>query len=283
MGACPWVAHTQHDLAAVLRRRDGPATASAQMTWIGPHLPRGATRDGAHRQWVRPRTARGQRVAGGAAMDATFQREGEYWTIEFERQSFQVRFEGHEIPGPPPRRTRPGGPRALDLARLDGSTSVPASDQREARSRLARADAVSSMRPRGLSPSDRRHPERAGGGRVRNDPERADRLRAEEAAIAPSSARHSDSVGAIGRRNGRGAAGSSHWAIRAALGRIGEQSDPLGRHFDATIRTGTFCTYGGPARADQLASLTGHRRGHASAGCWPRAGVAQSVERQPSS
>ena len=33
-------------------------------------------------------------VTAGAAMDATFQREGEYWTIEFERQSFRFDSKG---------------------------------------------------------------------------------------------------------------------------------------------------------------------------------------------
>jgi hypothetical protein len=32
-------------------------------------------------------------------------------------------------------------------------------------------------------------------------------------------------------------------AIRSALARIAEQSPALGRHFEATIRTGTFCSY----------------------------------------
>ena len=32
-------------------------------------------------------------------------------------------------------------------------------------------------------------------------------------------------------------------AIRAAVSRIGEQSPALGSHLDATVRTGTFCSY----------------------------------------
>jgi hypothetical protein len=32
-------------------------------------------------------------------------------------------------------------------------------------------------------------------------------------------------------------------AIRAALGRIAEHSPALGRHLEATVRTGTFCSY----------------------------------------
>ena len=38
-------------------------------------------------------------------------------------------------------------------------------------------------------------------------------------------------------------------AIRASLGRIDEHSTALGKHFDATIRTGTFCSYSPDPRA----------------------------------
>ena len=38
-------------------------------------------------------------------------------------------------------------------------------------------------------------------------------------------------------------------AIRAALARIAEQSPTLGSHFDATIRTGTYCSYHPDPRA----------------------------------
>ena len=77
MGARPWVAHTQHDLAAVLRRRDGRATASTQMTWIGPHLPQRATQDGAlAKQMGATADGAGPGEVTAGAMDATFQREG---------------------------------------------------------------------------------------------------------------------------------------------------------------------------------------------------------------
>ena len=32
-------------------------------------------------------------------------------------------------------------------------------------------------------------------------------------------------------------------AMRSAIARIGEQHSEVGRHFDVTIRTGTFCSY----------------------------------------
>jgi len=31
--------------------------------------------------------------------------------------------------------------------------------------------------------------------------------------------------------------------MRSAIARIGEQHSEVGRHFDVTIRTGTFCSY----------------------------------------
>ena len=46
-------------------------------------------------------------------------------------------------------------------------------------------------------------------------------------------------------------------AIRAALARIAEQSPTLGSHFDATIRTGTYCSYHPDPRAPhQLAVMS---------------------------
>jgi AbrB family looped-hinge helix DNA binding protein len=87
-----------------------------------------------------------------------------------------------------------------------------------------------------------------------NDPERVARLQAEEEAL-----KHEliAALGLGGRdRSAASAAERSRVsvtrAIRAALVRIAEQSPALGDHFDATIRTGTFCsqprtTFGGLA------------------------------------
>jgi len=84
-----------------------------------------------------------------------------------------------------------------------------------------------------------------------NDVERASRLRAEEQALAHElAAAH----GLGGRDRPEASAAerarvSATRAIRASLDRIGRQSTTLGAHFDATIRTGTFCSYSPDPRA----------------------------------
>ena len=78
-----------------------------------------------------------------------------------------------------------------------------------------------------------------------NDPERAARAATEIDALTHQLAA---AVGLGGRERvtsspAERARLSVTRAIRAALSRIGEQSPALGSHLDATIRTGTFCSY----------------------------------------
>jgi hypothetical protein len=78
-----------------------------------------------------------------------------------------------------------------------------------------------------------------------NDPERAARAREELAWIAEQL------TGAVGlggrdRRTGSDAERARvnvTRAIRAALRRVGERDEELGRHLQGTVRTGTFCSY----------------------------------------
>ena len=78
-----------------------------------------------------------------------------------------------------------------------------------------------------------------------NDTERAARLRDEQSALGSRAG-----GGRGNRRSGpprrlRGGAGPAqrHEGDPTALARVAAQSQPLGAHFDATIRTGTFCSY----------------------------------------
>ena len=78
-----------------------------------------------------------------------------------------------------------------------------------------------------------------------NDPERAARATSEIDALTHELAA---AVGLGGRERvasspAERARLSVTRAIRSALARIGEQSPALGSHLDATIRTGTFCSY----------------------------------------
>ncbi|CAN5801469.1 BTAD domain-containing putative transcriptional regulator [soil metagenome] len=94
MGARPWTAHSQHDLARVLRRRSGPGD-----------LDRAAELDGAARATaeqlgmialaasIGDGTAQAPDTASPPASAglAIFRREGDYWTIGFESDSFRLR------------------------------------------------------------------------------------------------------------------------------------------------------------------------------------------------
>ena len=78
-----------------------------------------------------------------------------------------------------------------------------------------------------------------------HDPERIARLEAEQDALAHELGA---ALGIGGRDRPSGSPSerariSATRAIRAAMGRIVEQSPALGAHLEATIRTGTYCAY----------------------------------------
>src|SRR5450759_2989730 len=117
-GARPWAAHSQHDLAEALVRRDAPGdreraqqldrAARATAEELGMVLA----------EQIGPRAA----VPGFPLTPGTFRREGEYWTIEFGQKAFRVRdAKGMRhlarLLGAPGRELH-----ALELARLESST-----------------------------------------------------------------------------------------------------------------------------------------------------------------
>jgi hypothetical protein len=274
MGARPWTAHSQHDLAEVLRRRDGPGdrerageldrAARATAIELGMAL---AERIASETETeTEPQTdADRQRepvtsgvsatpVTGSPVASATFRREGEYWTIEFGDEALRVRdskgmrhvarllrVPGQEI-------------HALDLA----SQEAPALAQGTNRDRAAAAEI--GMSGDGLGDAgptldaEAKAAYRTRLAEIReelaeaeawHDPERMVRLQADELALAHELA---GAVGLGGRDRPTASAAerarvSVTRAIRAAMSRIAEQSKPLGDHLEATIRTGTFCSY----------------------------------------
>jgi hypothetical protein len=177
-----------------------------------------------------------------------FRREGEYWTVMFGGMTVQIRDSK--------------GMRHLARLLREPGRELHALD-------LARPDVVSPFSPSGSAvklSADRLagagpvlDPEAKAAYRLRledlqadvdeadafNDPERGARARQEIEFLTDELA---GAVGLGGRD--RMAASSAERArvsvtraIRAALARITEQSPDLGRHFEATIRTGTFCSY----------------------------------------
>ncbi len=78
-----------------------------------------------------------------------------------------------------------------------------------------------------------------------NDPERAARAKEEMDFLV----RELSAAVGLGGRDRKAASDSERArvnatrAIRAAVDRIAEHSPALGKHFEATIKTGTFCAY----------------------------------------
>lgn len=248
LGAWPWAAHTQHDLAGVLRRRgragdleranalDAAAVATARrlsMSALEAEI-------GEVSESIGTPTA-------AAELVASFRREGEYWTVAFDAGTYQIR-DSKGMRYLARLLAHPGQEQhALDLARMEDLFGTVASPQPD----LA-ADGIGDAGPR-LDPEAkaayRRRLEELQSevdeADAFNDPERGARARQEIEFLTDELAA---AVGLGGQD--RKAASSAERArlsvtraIRSALARIAEHSPALGRHFDATIRTGTFCSY----------------------------------------
>ena len=258
MGARPWAAYSRHDLAVVLRLRKGPGDAE-----------RAAQLDAAARATT---TALGmvtlaKRIGptdGDTATSistppsstvARFVREGEYWTISYAGDAFRLRdAKGlrylarllvnagretlavelvHEGDGPPG--TRPRVPET-DLSIGDGSSAGAALDDAAKRAYRTRVHELKQE----LDEAE-----------AWNDTERAERARAEMDFLVRELSR---AVGLGGRDRVAGSASerarlSVTRAIRLSMARIAEHGPELGRHLDATIRTGSYCSYRPDPRA----------------------------------
>ena len=259
MGARPWTAHSQHDLAVVLRRRSGPGdldrsgqldrAALATATTLG--MIALATRIGETGADAADRTG-----PSLSPTSASFLREGEYWTIAFAGDAFRLRDakglrylarllvhagretlalelvrDGAGRPGPSGRPAREPELTVSDLGSVgalldDAAKQAYRARVHELQQELNEAEAW-------------------------NDPERAERTREEIDFIARELSR---AVGLGGRDRTSGSAGerariSVTRAIRLSLARIAEHSPALGQHLDTTIRTGSYCSYRPDPRA----------------------------------
>ncbi len=272
IGARPWAARTQADLAALLLARDQPGdrdqaagllaaalgtarrlgmTAFAKRA--GDDLAR-AGPDG-HPGQAPPRAAR---AADGTASWSVCRREGEYWSIAFAGQGFRLkdvkglhylayllRNPGREF-------------HVLDLAAA--GQGIPAGGPRTS---PARDDDLRPTRLSDTGPVLDEQAKTAYRARLREleeelaeatswaDPVRAARARQEMQFLADELAA---AVGLGGRDRRAGSAAERARvnitrAIRAALARIRAHSPALADHLDATIHTGTFCSYAPDPRA----------------------------------
>jgi tetratricopeptide (TPR) repeat protein len=249
MGARPWTAHSQHDLAEVLRRRDAPGdlvrAAELDRAAKGTALELGMVLADQISDELET-TALSAAATPVAA--ATFMREGEYWSIEFGGRAVRVRGSKGmhylaRLLGTPGQEIH-----ALDLVRPEG----PGSGLKPGTDDDLRGNSFGGAGPILDAEAKASYRERLGEIRDElaeaeawNDIERVVRLQADEQALTHELA---GAVGIGGRDRpavsvAERARVSVTRAIRTALARIGEQNRPLGEHLDATIRTGTFCSY----------------------------------------
>jgi tetratricopeptide (TPR) repeat protein len=255
MGARLWTTDTQVRLSRMLLTRDAPGDRVRADALLAEALQTcrslGLERLESEIRELRPdMEAVGPQVPGIEAtrLGGVFRREGEYWSIAFDGDSFRLRDskglrhlslllaapgreihavelvaagEGH---GPPPdgRRDAALGARAGDAGEiLDVRAKAEYRDRiLDLESELSEAESW-------------------------NDPERASRLREEIDFLA----RELSAAVGLGGRDRRAASTAERArvnvtrAIKAALERIGEHSPSLGRRLAATVRTGTFCAY----------------------------------------
>ena len=175
------------------------------------------------------------RGLGGTAL---FRREGEFWTVAFQGAAFRLRDSkglhyiaallrqpGHETHS----LDLAGGPSDGKVVHI-GSDAGPILDPQAKAQYRARLDELE---------EELREAEQW------NDRERVSRVNEERELLAHELAA---AVG-LGGRDRKAASDSERArinvtrAIKAVLDRIAEHSPDLARHFEATLRTGTFCSY----------------------------------------
>jgi tetratricopeptide (TPR) repeat protein len=258
MGARPWAAHGQHDLADLLLSRDRADDRDRARDLLGAALETcealGMTALGAKVDALLARHG-GVEPVGVAASANELRREGEYFEVRFDdertklRDSKGLRYLARLL-------ERPGTEvHALDLVRTvhtaDGrSVSAAAIDAAHGWGDAGevldeRAKVEYRRRVRDLE-------EDLEEARDWNDPEREARARQELEFLARELA---GAVG-IGGRDRRAASASERArvnvtrAIRSAIDRLGESAPKLAEHLRATVRTGTFCAYEPDPRVD---------------------------------
>jgi len=186
--------------------------------------------------------------AAAAHGQAAFRRDGEYWSIVFDRDDFKLR-DSKGLQYLATLLAEPGREfLALDLAREAHEPGQPTD-----------AD-DGSLRERGLGDAGvqldadakaayRTHlhelQEELNDAEAAHDGERAEKAREEMEFLGRELAR---AVGLGGRDRAAGSASerarlSVTRAIRLALDRITDYSPALGDHLNSTIRTGTYCSY----------------------------------------
>jgi hypothetical protein len=249
LGAVPFAAHTQGDLASLLRRRGEPRDAERAAT-----LERTALRTARQLGMVALEgrlTEMGvvERSAASATEPAVFRREGEYWTIAFNGRALRMR-DAKGMRYLARLLARPGEElHALDLARTaaDQPATAAIPDGLEVRGdglgdALPRLDAEAQAAYRDRLRELRPELDAAQGA---GDSERAARIEAEiDIIVGELSAAFG--LGGRARKEGSGAERARQSvtkAIRDALRRIRDEDVALGEHLARAVRTGLYCSY----------------------------------------
>jgi tetratricopeptide (TPR) repeat protein len=267
MGALPWVAHTRHELARMLLKRDNPgdreravdelhqaaeiALALGQVALQKKVAVVLASSGRADRQTSA--TSAPFLTHAQAATPNAFRREGEYWLVAFDGHESHLRAAkglsylaallanpGREI-------------HALDLVTSSGGARGLART-RELRNTGGRSDAGALLDDRARREYKERIEDLQAAideGEQWNDSERAAQAR-EELDFLVQELTAATGLGGRDRRMGSDAERSRvnvTRAIRSALARIREHNPELGRHLERTVRTGTFCAYQPDPRA----------------------------------
>ena len=251
MGARPWVAHSQHDLARLLLSRGGSGDTEQaagllrEARAICESL--GMSALGAKVATLLERLGPEEQAASSPAGVNEFRREGEYWTVSFDGETMRLR-DSKGLRYLSTLLERPGSEaHVLDLVRMvHGSDPDPPVGSVVANVGWGnagelldeRAKAEYRRRVRDLE-------EELEEAKEWNDPEREVRAREELDFIARELA---GAIG-LGGRDRKAASASERArvnvtrAIRTAMDRLEDGAPNLAAHLRSTVRTGTFCAY----------------------------------------
>jgi tetratricopeptide (TPR) repeat protein len=264
MGARPWTARSQKEYAGMLAARDGPGdkkgaaslatTALKAAERLGMPALATEARELLAGLGVDTERPEGMEQPEGVAVPplapegGIFRREGEYWTVQLEGKGFRLK-DSKGLRHLAVLLARPGEEvHVLELVAAEaGSDPEPRAVATEIDA-AGPGDAGPILDPEAKSAYRRRITEleaEVDEARSWNDPEREARAREELDFVA----RELASALGLGGRDRRAASSAEKArvnvtkAIRSALARIARESPELGRHLEATIRTGVFCSY----------------------------------------
>jgi tetratricopeptide (TPR) repeat protein len=247
MGTRPWSAHSRHDLARVLRRRAraGDQARAEELDRAALATARQVGMTVLERR-ISEESAGAAEAAGAPPPAGVFRREGEIWTVRFDAPSFAVR-DAKGMRYLARLLAEPG----REVHVLDLASGAPAA------SSMATTEGLRTDGGAGAGPL--LDPEAKAAYRERLVDLRAELAQAEEWADTERTARVraemdflTAEVGAAVGLGGRDRTASSAAerarvsvtrAIRGAMDRLATQDAALGRHLEATVRTGTYCSY----------------------------------------